>query len=244
MANRRLIRALRSNLGARGVGKAIEGFTSESQVALTFDDGPDAEATQHVLEELAARGGRATFFVLMTRVRLYPTIVREILSEGHEVAFHGVDHADLATLSPVSVRSRLADGVTELEDQIQKEVHWFRPPYVSLSLMGWALLPKSPRFVASRSSLRDWEPLTDSERLAHFATSVLPGDVVLAHDSWPTSADAAFDGPEPHVDRRLLAAGALAILEERSLVTRTLSEIAKEAPEESAMRVTIGPRRA
>jgi peptidoglycan/xylan/chitin deacetylase (PgdA/CDA1 family) len=41
-------------------------------VLLTYDDGPDPESTPAVLRELDAADARATFFVLGTRVKLYP----------------------------------------------------------------------------------------------------------------------------------------------------------------------------
>jgi peptidoglycan/xylan/chitin deacetylase (PgdA/CDA1 family) len=53
--------------------------TGAPHLVLTYDDGPDPAATPAVLEMLAKHGASATFFVLMTRVRLYPSLVREVI---------------------------------------------------------------------------------------------------------------------------------------------------------------------
>ena len=68
------------------------GPRSRPVAAVTLDDGPNAGATETVLDILRAERVRATFFVLAERVREHPDIVRRIVDEGHEVGIHGVDH--------------------------------------------------------------------------------------------------------------------------------------------------------
>lgn len=236
-----LVGPIRDAIGAVGVGTAVEGYGAANQVALTYDDGPDPRATQEILEVLREHGATATFFMLMTRVRLYPAVVHEVLAAGHEVALHGVDHRNLAQMSPLQVRARLKDGLSELSDVAQTSVTWFRPPYISLSLAGWLASRGVPHtFVAAGSSLRDWEPLTDAQRIDAFSQEVSPGDVILAHDSWPTRGDGAFDGPAPDVDRPSLTREALRVLEERELNAVSLGQIATQGGRRrTRMRVSV-----
>src|SRR5688572_12744294 len=49
-----------------------------SEIALTFDDGPDPEITPRVLDLLDAAGARATFFCIGRRVEAHPEIAAEI----------------------------------------------------------------------------------------------------------------------------------------------------------------------
>ncbi|MFN8534552.1 MAG: polysaccharide deacetylase family protein [Dehalococcoidia bacterium] len=56
-------------------------------VALTFDDGPTAY-TPAVLDLLAERQVRATFFALGERVECFPEIAQRIIADGHEIANH------------------------------------------------------------------------------------------------------------------------------------------------------------
>src|SRR5579863_9585501 len=68
----------------------------------------DAEyATQTVLDLLAARGVRATFFVVGSLSREYPWIVRRLVAEGHELGSHGDEHRDVRGLNARTFREEL-----------------------------------------------------------------------------------------------------------------------------------------
>lgn len=68
-------------------------YKSEEKVAyLTFDDGPSKTVTPLILETLKQENIKATFFVLGSRVDLYPELVRQAYEEGHYIANHGYSH--------------------------------------------------------------------------------------------------------------------------------------------------------
>lgn len=58
---------------------------------LTFDDGPSTN-TKNILDILAQRNIKATFFVLGMQVEKMPETVKRIYEEGHYVANHGYSH--------------------------------------------------------------------------------------------------------------------------------------------------------
>lgn len=62
------------------------------QVFLTFDDGPSKKVTIPILDLLKKENIKATFFVLGSRVELYPYIVKRAYEEGHYIANHGYTH--------------------------------------------------------------------------------------------------------------------------------------------------------
>lgn len=62
------------------------------RVYLTFDDGPSQTVTTEVLKILDDYNIKATFFVLGSRVEIYPEIVKETYEKGHYVANHGYSH--------------------------------------------------------------------------------------------------------------------------------------------------------
>ena len=49
----------------------------EKVVYLTFDDGPSKTVTPQILDILRNEGVKATFFVLGSRVELYPELVKQ-----------------------------------------------------------------------------------------------------------------------------------------------------------------------
>ena len=62
------------------------------RVFLTFDDGPSQSVTIPILDTLKNENVKATFFVLGSRVELYPEIVKREYDEGHFIASHGYSH--------------------------------------------------------------------------------------------------------------------------------------------------------
>ncbi len=76
-----------------GFGPTFSRFrTSEKEVWLTIDDGPDPVTTPAILELLDRHQARATFFVIGAFVDAHPTLAAEILRRGHELANHTQNH--------------------------------------------------------------------------------------------------------------------------------------------------------
>lgn len=80
-------------LTQEGIEKLKQIYKSETkQVFLTFDDGPSKKVTIPILDLLKEQNIKATFFVLGSRVELYPEIIKRAYDEGHYIANHGYSH--------------------------------------------------------------------------------------------------------------------------------------------------------
>ncbi|HIU16851.1 MAG TPA: polysaccharide deacetylase family protein [Candidatus Avidesulfovibrio excrementigallinarum] len=99
--------------------------------ALTFDDGP-TRYTPQLLQLLRERGIKATFFLLGSKVRSRPDLVRRIVAEGHEVANHSYSHPKLSRLSEEKQREEIA-AVQALFHKLGVEGRFLRPPYGSFN---------------------------------------------------------------------------------------------------------------
>ena len=66
--------------------------SNEKNIYLTFDDGPSPNVTPQILQTLKHYNVPATFFVLGSRVELYPEVVKQEYNEGHYIANHGYSH--------------------------------------------------------------------------------------------------------------------------------------------------------
>lgn len=64
----------------------------EKRAFLTFDDGPSRKVTIPILDLLKQENIKGNFFVLGSRVDLYPKIVKRAYEEGHYIANHGYSH--------------------------------------------------------------------------------------------------------------------------------------------------------
>ena len=106
---------------------------SEEKIAyLTFDDGPSSNITPQLLKILENEDIKATFFVLGSRVELYPDIVKQEYEAGHYIANHGYSHEYASVYSSANA---LLDEFNRTEKAIQQAIgnpeyhsHLFRFP--------------------------------------------------------------------------------------------------------------------
>lgn len=158
-------------------------------IALTFDDGP-CKDTERLLDGLKARGAKATFFMVGYNVAKYPSIVKRVYEEGHEVASHTYDHADLRKLSDEEIKSQVDRARWAINDSIGAYNDLIlRPPYGGydqrvLDALGtpairWSIDPA------------DWKHTNNASavvyNITHYARD---GGIILVHDihSWSVTA--------------------------------------------------------
>jgi len=108
-------------------------YNSEyKRVFLTFDDGPSKTATLPILDVLKKENVKATFFVLGSRVDLYPDIVKRQYDEGHFIASHGYSHVySQLYSSPQSVLDEYNTTLASIRNAVQApeyNPHLFRFP--------------------------------------------------------------------------------------------------------------------
>lgn len=96
--------------------------------------------TERLLELLAERDTRATFFVLGWVAERYPALIRAIAREGHEVASHGYTHELITSQDPDQFRSDVRRAKALLEDLLGERVLGYRAPSFSVTAKTvWAL---------------------------------------------------------------------------------------------------------
>jgi len=98
-------------------------------VALTFDDGPNPNATPAILDALGAEGMTATFFVLGRHADRWPSIVERMAAEGHVIGNHGYHHRKLVWRAPSYVREDIALGGAAIERAGSVRPRLFRAPH-------------------------------------------------------------------------------------------------------------------
>ncbi len=98
------------------------------RIALTFDDGPHPYFTEKLLQTLKAENVPATFFVVGKQVELYPGLVKEIFSQGHEVANHTYSHRDIRRLTTPEIETELDQTDLKVYAITHQRTKYFRPP--------------------------------------------------------------------------------------------------------------------
>jgi peptidoglycan-N-acetylglucosamine deacetylase len=111
-------------------GRTFTGLSrGAKQLALTYDDGPNDPHTLRLLEVLAKREVKATFFVIGKYARQQPELVRELVRAGHVIGNHTFSHPLLIFQSAAQVRSELQACSDALRDAVGEHSNLFRPPF-------------------------------------------------------------------------------------------------------------------
>ena len=163
----------------------LAGQGDRGHVALTFDDGPDPATTPGFLDVLAARGVRATFFMLGSLVARAPGLSAEVVAAGHEVGVHGFEHRYLPLRGPAATWSDLTRATELVADVSGSWPGYFRPPYGVLSgpsLLALRWLELTPVLWGAWG--REWDAgATGDSVLANLLRGLDGGVTVLLHDS-------------------------------------------------------------
>jgi peptidoglycan/xylan/chitin deacetylase (PgdA/CDA1 family) len=172
----------------------LSGVGADHHVALTFDDGPDPASTPAFLRALAELEVSATFFLLGRMLARAPSLGRELVDSGHEVAVHGWDHRLLVTRRRRATVEDLARAVDEVHRTCGVTPRFYRPPY---GVLTWAAhraaldLGMTP--VLWTAWGRDWRSAATAGSVARdVARGLGPGGTVLLHDCDSTSAPGSW----------------------------------------------------
>jgi polysaccharide deacetylase family protein (PEP-CTERM system associated) len=96
--------------------------------------------TEHLLKIFSDYGINATFFVLGWVADRYPSLVRNIADEGHEVACHGYSHQLIYNQSIETFKEETQRAKGILEDIVQRPVIGYRAASYSITQKSiWAL---------------------------------------------------------------------------------------------------------
>lgn len=104
----------------------------KQNIILTFDDGPDSTWTPKILDVLKKHNARATFYLIGNRIPGRESIVKRIISEGHDIASHSQNHPNFEKKFPNSSQNRRAEikaGLDSIAKATSRKPSSFRFPY-------------------------------------------------------------------------------------------------------------------
>lgn len=164
---------------------------------LTFDDGPNPDATPRILETLAACGVPAAFFFVGRHVRRFPELARAAAAEGHLIGNHTDSHVKLHLCGPERVAREIGDAhrtiveTTGVTPRTFRAPHGYRNPFVLRAARGYGYQVMGWTFGVWDTARPGAEEIRRRMR-----AKLRPGSVLLLHDG---------DGYDPQGDRRQTA---------------------------------------
>ena len=159
-------------------------------IALTFDDGP-CSYTSGLLDGLAERGVKVTFFILGQSANTYSDTIRRAYREGHQIAQHTYDHVVLSTKDNDEIARQLTTTDNTLNNILGKDFTYvLRPPYgdynsrvleqIGRPAVNWSIDPV------------DWRDRNSDTVCNRIVGSAFDGAVILCHDIHATTIPGAL----------------------------------------------------
>lgn len=156
------------------------------KIHLSFDDGPDPAYTPSILAILRRFGIPATFFVIGSKARQYPDLIRQMIAEGHEVGLHNQWHRHAYWMWAGASRRGIEQGKQTIEAITGKPVVWFRPPWGALNLFQYLTLRRLGLTVVLWSlEGHDWRRSSGAEGIFQRLTRrrIQSSSLVVLHDA-------------------------------------------------------------
>ena len=164
--------------------------SSRPMVALTFDDGPNTSVGNQIMDCLAQYGGKATFFMVGSRVPAHAAEVQRMVAEGHEVANHTMNHKYLQKLDAAQIQAE----VNQCNDTIQA-VCGARPALLRLpggNHNATVLANTHMPMIQWNIDTRDWKTRNADQTVEAVLGHVKNGDIVLMHELYSQTGEAAL----------------------------------------------------
>jgi peptidoglycan/xylan/chitin deacetylase (PgdA/CDA1 family) len=173
-----------SGLLGPNVSRLPASAAERGEVAITIDDGPDAEVTPQVLALLEQHGAKASFFCIGERAAAHPELCRRIVAAGHSVENHGQQHHKHSSLlgyrgwlREVGTAQRTLTAVTGQPPHFFRALAGVRNPFLEPALghLGLRLCSWTRRGFDT--------VVGDPDRvLSRLTRDLAAGDILLLHD--------------------------------------------------------------
>ena len=149
-----------------------------NSIYLTFDDGPNPDVTPWVLDLLKQFDIKATFFLVGRNVQEHPELLDRILSEGHKIGNHTMNHECGTKTSFYSYIS----SVNQANNHVKTDL--FRPPYGKITRSQFNKLVDGGKKIVFWSWLSyDFDNAISPKKIIQKATKIKGGDILVFHDS-------------------------------------------------------------
>lgn len=161
---------------------------TKPMIAFTFDDGPFTKVDQRILDVLDTYGGRATFFIVGSRVNDYKDTLKRIHDSGSEIGNHTYNHKNLENLAPEEVISQI-----EMTNDAVEAVTGFRPKLVRVpygAFKGQVSGLVSYPMIQWNIDTEDWSSKDKDAILSALLSQARDGSIILMHDLYSATAEA------------------------------------------------------
>ncbi len=150
---------------------------NNNKIFLSFDDGPQEEITEWVLDFLALHNIKAHFFCIGKHVAAHPLIFERIIKEGHIASNHSYSH-------PNGWKTPSKEYIANVELGAERyNNNYFRPPYGKLTWRQYQTLKTKYKIVLW--DILSWDfhsQVTAEASWDNVRKNIRPGSLIVYHD--------------------------------------------------------------
>lgn len=157
-------------------------------IALTFDDGPNKESTNQVIDALVENDAKGTFFVLGSRIKYNKEIMFRQIALGNEVGSHSYSHKNLARLNNKTFEEELNSTNIIYNEIMGRKINLLRPPYGSYN--NYVCENAGMPLILWSIDTKDWLSRNAKKISDHVINNAKDGDIILMHDIYLSTAEA------------------------------------------------------
>ena len=160
------------------------------RIALTFDDGPNARYTPILLEGLKKRNIQASFFLIGENIEGNEDILLQMRKDGHLIGNHTWDHVQLDKIPAEKARLEIEKTNNRIYEASGIYPSYVRPPFgawIKNLELSVTMFP-----VFWDVDTLDWKSQNVNSILSVAEKQIHDGSIILMHDGYQTSVDAAL----------------------------------------------------
>ena len=168
----------------------VEPGEDTKKIALTFDDGPHPRYTEELLDGLAERDVKATFFLWGQNIEGREEIIERMAREGHLIGNHTYYHVDITRLSQREACREILDTSEKITAITGQPVEYIRPPFGNWDKELECEVMMLPIFWSVDTL--DWTTKNEDQIVQKVVTKIEENDIILMHDSYDSTVKAAL----------------------------------------------------
>jgi len=161
------------------------------EIYLTFDDGPQPDVTEWVLEQLDQFHAKATFFCVGENIFKHSDIASLVLTKGHKISNHTYNHLNGWN----NEDDYYLENIVKCESFISGDNQLFRPPYGRIKKSQINKLDNYEIIMWSHLAW-DFDSGMNPKHSIEALSSAEPGSILVFHDSYKSFKNLKMILPE------------------------------------------------